>query len=77
MNRRQVDIEWDSSTGAAWQKMGFDASGTSGAWAPAFVNDSVPAHFTRVEGTTFAFRLAHPNNFGHVFNDNMVATVVG
>ncbi len=73
----QVDIEWDfkSANGGSWKKMGFDASSTSGAWAPSFVNASIPAHFTRVRGTTFAFRSAHPFNFGHVFNDNMVATV--
>lgn len=55
--------------------MAFDALGSSGAWSPHFVNGSVPAHFTQVSEATFAFRLAHPFNFGHVFNDNMVATV--
>ena len=55
--------------------MGIDASGTSGAWSPLFVNASIPAHFTHVTEATFAFRLGHPFNFGHVFNDNMVATV--
>jgi hypothetical protein len=55
--------------------MGMDASATSGAWTPFFVNGSVPANFTRVTEPTFAFRLGHPLNFGHVFNDNMVATL--
>ncbi len=55
--------------------MGIDASGTSGAWAPFFVNGSIPATFTHVTEPTFAFRLGHTHNFGHVFNDNMVATV--
>ena len=55
--------------------MGFDAAGTSGAWSPSFVNASIPAHFSHVAEAAFAFRLAHPFNFGHVFNDNMVSTV--
>jgi hypothetical protein len=55
--------------------MGIDSSGTSGAWSPSFVNGSIPENFTHITEPTFAFRLGHPHNFGHVFNDNMVATV--
>ena len=77
MHEPQVDLEWDSSApgGPAWKKMGFDAIATSGAWSPSFVNGSIPANFTYVTEPTFAFRLGHPHNFGHVFNDNMVATL--
>jgi hypothetical protein len=73
----KVDIEWDAAAppGLSWKKLAFDASGTSGAWSPSFINGSVPANFTYVSDTTFAFRSAHPFNFGHVFNDNLVATV--
>lgn len=55
--------------------MSIDSAGTSGAWSPSFVNGSIPEHFTHVSEPTFAFRLGHPFNFGHVFNDNMIATV--